>query len=129
MKKITIFLIILLAIALAINFVPTDIKPVYAQARYGGKRASATADTELLLAAGTWVYGISIYASSTNAELGIYDSATLEGAGNNQVKDEIGEATQFDHADRVYAKPIYFTNGVTVIVNNGTGFVDYGPEP
>lgn len=120
--------IFLIALVLALVWA-VGVMPVSAQARYGLRRISATADTALLLPAGTWVYGISIYASSANAEIGIYDVATLPGAGDSEVRDEIGEATQYDHADRLYAKPMYFTNGVTVMVNNGTGFVDYGPSP
>jgi hypothetical protein len=87
------------------------------------KRISVTADTASVLAAGTYVYGISILATSANAQMGIYDSATLPGA--SAPIDELGEATQYNRAESRWLDPIYFENGVTVIISNGVGFIDY----
>ena len=111
-------LILFLAICLIIT------SPLHAQSRFKRKRLSATVDTALLLPAGTWVYGIGIHASSASAQMGIYDSATL-GAASSPI-DEVGEATQYKTVDRPWAEPIYFANGVTVIISNGVAFIDYG---
>lgn len=103
--------------------------PAFAQERYGGRQIAATEHTASLLPAGTWVYGISIYATSANAQLGVYDGATLADTATANMDDEIGEATQYDQAVKPYANPHYFTNGVTVCVDSGTAFVEYGPAP
>ena len=116
MKKYLFILVISLCLAVT--------SPLSAQQRFKRKRLSAAADTALLLPAGTWVYGIGIHATSASAQMGIYDSATL-GAASSPI-DEVGEATQYKTVDRPWAEPIYFANGVTVIISNGVAFIDYG---
>lgn len=107
------------------------ITPASAQQRYGLRRVAVSEDTALVLPAGTWVYGIGIHATSASAEFAIYDVATLGAAtvANMGNGDEIGEASQYDSAEKPFPKPRYFTNGVTAIVNNGVGFIEYGPQP
>jgi hypothetical protein len=72
--------------------------------------------------------------------MGIYDcdSADNPNAGNTTynigkttvyAQDEIGEASQYDTATRMYTKPIYFSKGVGVVMSTGVASIIYGPEP
>lgn len=97
--------------------------PLSAAIRYRTMRMSVATSTALVLPAGTWVCGIGMHATSASAQMGIYNSATLAGA--TTPIDEVGEATQYNTIDRPWVDPIYFNNGVTIIVENGVGFVDY----
>ena len=117
--------LILLAIVLFVW-----VTPVFAQARYGLRvSAPIETNTDAALPAGTWVYGIKIYADASSSYMGINDAATVSAATVANTKDDIGEATQYDTAETWYAKPMYFTNGVSVQMSVGTGFIYYGPEP
>ncbi len=118
-KRITIILLVILFVV--------NIHSSFAATKWKIKRISVATNTALLLPAGTWVYGISIHASSASAQMGIYDSATLGAA--SLPTDEIGEATQYSTSSSPWPEPIYFTNGVTVIISNGVGFVEYGVAP
>jgi len=114
---------------LALILVIFMIAPCFAQARYGLTVTPVATDTASALGAGTWVYGIGIYASSAAAAIGIYDTATLGAASNTNVKGEAGQATQYVSTTVWFEKPIYFSTAVTAIVNNGVGFIYSGPEP
>lgn len=110
-------------IALLVFLFLVNINPVFSQSKWKRKRISATANTALLLPAGTWVYGISIHATTAGAQMGIYNVATLGAA--TSPTDEVGEATQYNTAFSPWPEPICFTNGVTVLITNGVGFVEY----
>ena len=114
MKRI--LLILLVVLLLSVN-------PLSAGTKWKILRQSVSTNTALLLPAGTWVYGISLHATSTNAQMSIYNSATL--GGTSTPIDEIGEPTQYNTVDFPWPDPIYFSNGVTVIISNGVGFVSY----
>jgi hypothetical protein len=121
----------LLAVMLIIAFYAVaPMESVEAQARYGLQRSSAVeTSTALVLPAKTWVYGMTIFADAANSFMGIYNAATLGACTATTVKDEIGEATQYDTAEKWYAKPEYFADGVSVVMSTGVGFIYYGPEP
>ena len=107
-----------------------NVVPVFAQARHGTRLSAAVqTSTALVLPASTWVYGLKIFADAASSFMGIYDAATLGACTDETVKDEIGEATQYDTAEKHYAKPVYFTNGVSVVMTTGVGWVEYGQEP
>lgn len=104
--------------------------PAFAQARYGLTATAITADTASLLGAGTWVYGLSIYATTGAGTIGLFDVATIQAASNSNVKLEIGEATQYDTSVLMLPKPIYFSTAVTTITSAANiGLIFSGPEP
>jgi hypothetical protein len=110
------------------------VSPVFAQARYGIRTCTVTASTNGTISAvgaGTWVYGLKIYATNSNAQAGLYDTATQAGVSGASAspKDEIGEATQYESTETWYSTPIYFSEGVSVLCRNGVAFVYYGPQP
>ena len=117
MKKI---FFILLAVLICIS-------PLCAATKWKVARKVVSANTALLLPAGTWVYGVSLYATTANAQMSIYNSATL-GAASTAI-DELGEATQYATTNSPWVDSIYFSSGVTVIISNGIGFVEYGVAP
>ena len=122
MKRIV---LVLLAIALMVGSTP-----VFAQSRYSLKTSDAVeTSTALVLAAGTWVYGIKIFADASSSFAGVYDCATLGDASASTLVDEIGEATQYDSAEIKYSKPKYFADGVTVVMTTGVLQIEYGPQP
>lgn len=110
--------------------------PAYAQARYG-LRTSRPVQVDAVVTdnAGNamdypvWVYGIRIFADANNSFMGVYDADTTGECDDTTVRDEIGEATQYDTAVKMYDKPIFFSDGVAVIMTTGVGFIIYGPEP
>ena len=115
-----------LVLILALAFCAT---PVFAQARYGVQSSGAIeSHSNLELPAGTWVYGIKLYADASSSWMAVYNSATTEGQ-EAYIIDEIGEATQYDSQVVWYPKPIYCANGVSVRILIGTGYVYYGPAP
>ncbi len=130
MFKLKRILPVLLVIAiLALSAVSVEAAPP-TYGRYGSQKSTAVqTSTALLLPAGTWVYGLEIFADSASSVMGIYDSATLEGAIDATVVDEIGEATQFDTVTKFYPRPILFENGVTVVIGTGISWVYFGPQP
>lgn len=120
-----------LAISLVLMFA-AGISPVFAQARYGLTPSDAIeVSTSLVAPAGSWVYGWTIFADAGNAYAGLYDCATFYDGANTTVVDEIGEATQWDKEENWFTKPIYFTNGVSVVMPSAVGVVVVwtGPEP
>lgn len=124
MSKLKKVLAILMVLAVTLG-----ISPVFAQERHSLRVAVATTDTDALLAAGTWVYGIGAYATSSNGCIGIYDYATIVDAGSTRVKGEVGHATAGMTQTYFFDKPLYFTYGVSVKVSSAVGFIYYGPEP
>ena len=107
------------------------VSPAFADSgRYGTQLSVAVqTSTALVLPADTWVYGITIFADEASSFMGVYDAATLGACTNATVKDEIGEATQYDTAEKHYTKPIFFTSGVSVVMSTGVAWVEYGPAP
>ena len=134
MFKKTFFIVLFLAV-FAFIAVCANVMPVAAQSRFGLKSSGPIeADADLKLPAGTWVYGARIYADAASSYMGLYNNVTVAGGqstANNgtQWMDEIGEATQYDTAEILYPSPIYFSNGVSVGITTGVGWVNYGPEP
>lgn len=103
--------------------------PAFAQERHSLRVTVITADTDAALAAGTWVYGIGAYASSSNGIMGIYDYATIFDAPDANVRAEVGHATAGMTTTIMFDKPIYFTYGVSANVTGAVGFIYYGPAP
>lgn len=118
-----ILLVLLVAIFL------TGTTSVFPQARYALTVTPVTTDTDSALGAGTWVYGIAVYASSSNGVFGIYDYATIAQAGSTRVKGEVGQATSGLSNTEWFAKPLYFATAVSCKISNGVGFIYSGPEP
>lgn len=83
----------------------------------------------LVLPAGTWVYGVSIYADAASSQVALFDSATIADTTASSAIDEIGEATQYDTETHWYPTPIYFENGVSVYIATGVAVIFYGPPP
>lgn len=80
----------------------------------------------------TWVYGISIFAdSATNAYMGVYDCDTLTELASvtEYPLYEIGEPVQYRVTTEMFDIPLYFSDGVGIIIFVGVGFIHYGPEP
>ena len=128
LKRILPVLLIVLCMLLVSSAPAQAAQPTYA--RYGlQKSAAVQTSTALLLPAGTWVYGLEIFAEASSSVRGIYDAATLGTATDDTVVSEIGEATQYDSKTVLFSRPIYFTNGVTVVMSTGVGFVLHGPQP
>lgn len=133
MVKLKRVLLVLLVVVLMAGIVPV----FAAQARYGTKNSRFIETTGMLtdqdgnsMTYPVWIYSISIYADATNSFMGVYDTATAVALCNTEyARDEIGEATQFDVATRVYAKPQYYAEGVGAIITTGCGSVEYGSEP
>lgn len=103
--------------------------PAYAQSRYGLFTAACEEQTALLLPAKTWVYGISIFGDEALSFMGIYDTDSLVTATAATLQNEAGVAAQFDTHTKMYAQPVYFVDGVTVVISLGVAFVYYGPAP
>jgi len=105
--------------------------PVFAAGeRYGTQFSDAVeTTTALVLPANTWVYGTKLFADEASSFMGVYNSATLSNCTGSTVKDEIGEATQYDTAYNVFPKPILFTSGVSVVMDTGVGWIMYGGAP
>jgi len=82
-----------------------------------------------VLPAGTWVYGLSIYADAASSQVAIFDAATTATTTASAAIDEIGEATQYDTETHWYPEPIYFENGVSVWITTGVAVIFYGPPP
>ena len=85
--------------------------------------------TALVLPAGTWVYGVKIYASAASSAIAVYDAATYVGSTIADAIDEVGEATQYESQVVWYPKPIYCANGVSAYILAGVGYIYYGPPP
>ncbi len=107
--------------------------PAFAQARYGVRiSAGIEAPTDLVLPAGTWVYGWKIFADASNSTAGIFDDATVVAQGattSASLKGDIGEATQYDSKTEWFPVPIFFDNGVSIKMTTGIVWVYYGPHP
>jgi hypothetical protein len=122
-KLLTMFLVLIMMVAFIIP-------SAYAQARYGLKMSSAIeTNTDLVVAAGSWIYGIKIFADESNSYMGLSDAATVSAATSANLFDDIGEATQYDTQVIWYPKPRYVTNGLSAQMSTGLGVVFYGPEP
>lgn len=85
-----------------------------------------------------WIYGLTIYAGSTNVAANIKNADTtaeLLHTSTVYPKDEIGEPTQYETTTHnyieMYGKPMYFSEGVGGCLT-GTSpvlILAYGPEP
>jgi hypothetical protein len=78
---------------------------------------------------GVWVYGVKIYADAASSFMGIYNADTESECTVANLKDETGEATQYDTAEKVFQQPLYFSDGVYAIITTGVGWVIYGAQP
>ena len=113
--------------------------PCFAQARYG-LRTSVPRESEGIavddngdtMDYAVWIYGISIMADEASSFMGVYDCDTLtelHATALTYLKDEIGEATQYDSKTVWFDNPKYFSDGVGIVIKTGVGWVHYGPEP
>jgi hypothetical protein len=124
MKKIcSVLLAVILAFAM--------ITPVFAGIGHYGLRISKAveANEALILPAGTWVYGMKVYADAASSFMGVYNSATMGACTNDNVIGEVGEATQYDTETQMFPVPIFCSEGVSVVIGVGVGFVFYGSAP
>ena len=120
-KKILVLAMVILLAAAA---------PAFAQARHGVQSTKGIeSSVALKLSAGTWVYGIKLYADAGSSFATIYDAATYVFKTVADAVDEIGEATQYDSQVIWYPKPIYFASGVSVYIATGVVYIFYGPPP
>ncbi len=132
------FLVLLAMLMVLVFVVPSS----FAQARFSIRtsRPNTSMGPSILTDAegnamdyGVWVYGISIYAGSTNAVAAIYDVSTLAAleVSRTYPKYEIGEPTQYDITTEWFTSPIYYSNGVGIDESGTSGnvFVHYGPAP
>ena len=102
--------------------------PCYAQARYSLSRATCETSTASLITGPVWVHGLSIFADAANSFAGVYDVATLYDTSTSNLRDEIGEATQYDRCEIMYDDPVYYSTAVTVVMTTGVLTVYYGPR-
>jgi hypothetical protein len=84
------------------------------------------ADTAAVLTGPVWVYGISIYADAAASFAGIYNGDPTDGS--IKAEDEIGEATQYETTTKWYAKPVWYSGDVGVLMTTGVFFIYYGAE-
>jgi len=131
MKKVKGFLAVLAALALLLN-----VSPAFAQARYSTRTSQPLESSGIFtdedgneMNYAVWVYGVEIFADEASSFMGVYNTTTVGAATAATVKDEIGEATQYDTATRFYEQPRYYSSGVVGIISTGVGFVHYGPQP
>ena len=104
--------------------------PTYA--RYGLTASNAIeVSTDLVVPAGSWVYGWKIFADSASSVAALHDSATFQAASASNIVDEIGEATQYDDTTTWFERPIYLVNGGSVVMVGSLGTVNIwtGPQP
>lgn len=127
------FMLLFLALAVSVFLA----SPAYAQARFGLHVSQPIESTGIATDAdgvtmdyGVWVYGIRIFADASNSFMGIYNADVVAtDLTKANCKDEIGEATQHDTAERFYDKPMYFSDGVGIVISTGVGWVIYGSAP
>lgn len=104
--------------------------PVLAQEEYGLEVSADMEATGIAFDETSWVYKIAIFADATNSYMGLYNvNTTTELQAASEPEDEIGEATQWDTAERSYEKPVYYSDGVGVVIFTGVGFIWRGPQP
>ena len=129
---------IIIVLAFIISFLSSLSAPVSAQKRYGLRTSRPRETTGIFIDDsgntmdyGVWIYGIKIFADAANSFVGFYDCDTTAEliADTTYPKDEIGEATQYDTAERYYSTPEYYSDGVGAIMATGVAFVMYGPAP
>jgi hypothetical protein len=133
MKKLRVFQMLVLVLVIAFLCA----SPAFAQARYGLHTSRPLESTGVFtdrdgnaMDYAVWIYGVKVYADAATSELGIYDCDTVQEIADGETAvDEIGEASQYDTAERYYPQPIFFSDGVTGVIATGVGFVIYGPEP
>ena len=123
-----------LSVLLIVGFLLLTAVPAYAQnfpqSRYGLTTTPVVNDTASALGAGTWVWGIAIYASGgAGATLGLFDCATLAEVSDTNVKCEVGEAVQYATTTTWFIQPLRFAIAVTAVQYQGIGFIYSGPQP
>jgi len=69
----------------------------------------------------TWVYAVTIDATSATAFVNVYDAADSTGS----AVIEVSEATSGDSKRYVFARPVKFTTGVYCAITNGNAIVEY----
>lgn len=123
------FLVVLLAVAVLLSVAA----PAYAltSARRGLQTSTAQEATAVVYTDPTWVYGITIWADESNSYMAVCNEDTLAEtvASTVTILDEIGEASQYESATEWYPIPKYFSDGVSVIIFTGVGFIHKGPAP
>lgn len=126
-KILSIMLIVSFAIVLTGNSASAQ------QRRTIRSTGAIESNQDAILPAGTWVYGLKIYADEANSVMSLYDAATapIYSAADelDQRREEIGEATQYDSKIEMFDNPRYFEDGVSVMMSTGIGFIYYGPSP
>ncbi len=125
----------ILLVVLALMLI-AGISPAFAGgARFGYTPvfvSSATVNYEVSAAgADTWVYGTKVYATGTNGSLGLYDVDSTADLllSTTEPKDENGEATSGATNIDWLTKPIFFDEGVSVIITNANALIYTGGEP
>ncbi len=111
--------------------------PASADVRYGTQTSNPlnadgvfTGQDGAAMDYGVWVYGITLFADEANSFAGIYNADTEAEFIAANLRDEIGEATQYDTAFHWYeGGPRYFSDGIGAVIEIGSIFVHYGKEP
>jgi len=117
-----------LVLVLAFVFCTT---PAFSDARHGIQSSGPIeTSTDAVLPAGSWLYGVKLYADAGSSWMAVYNiAAVAAGTPVTTIVEECGEATQYDSVEIWYPKPIYLSAGASVVISTGVGILYYGPPP
>jgi hypothetical protein len=88
----------------------------------GYVNSKSVSSSSAVVSAPCYIYAVTVLASSANAVIGIYDSAS---AATGSAKVEIGEATQYASERQVFDPPLRMENGAYAQVSNGQVVIEY----
>ena len=116
-------------VLLSVALVAAGMSPAHADSAQGGDITGigsqpfsvvlATGNTASVgsFGAGSLIFGFKLYANDAGDSCGLYDSATLAGAGNAQLIDENFEPTDEDVTFQMWPRPFKLVTDLTVVTN------------